>query len=147
MVDLGLEGAGAAAAAVVDVGFIEGVVSGADSGWLCCWGVVGFASTITVDSGGSSELPLLLTEMTSISLASETESSEFRLEVVEPETGGRCGALRVPAADDEDLGDKCSVISLTSDISQSSDTCPDMLSTIYRAETRGRVLAGGGEGG
>lgn len=47
-------------------------MDGDDSGWLCCWGV-GSALTIAVDSGDSSELPLLLTEMTSTSLRSETE--------------------------------------------------------------------------
>ena len=76
-------------------------------------------------TGGSTELSLLLTVITSTSPASETESSVLRLEVVEPDTGGRVeedDGSRPPttlagAGDIEDLGDKFSVISLTSDIS------------------------------
>jgi hypothetical protein len=77
----------------------------------------------TVVSGGSTELSLLLTVMTSTSLPSESESSLLRLDVVEPEIGGGDDGSR-PAAntaagagDVDDLGDKFLEISLTSDIS------------------------------
>jgi hypothetical protein len=84
--------------------------------------------------GGSTELSLLLTMITSRSFARETESSVLRLEVVEPEMGGGEDGSR-PAAgagDGEDLGDKFSEISLTSDISKSSEIWPDMLSDMFR---------------
>jgi hypothetical protein len=57
--------------------------------------------------------------------------------VVEPDTGGgddgsRAAETAAGAGDVEDLGDKFSEISLTSDISKSSDIWPDMLSDIFR---------------
>jgi hypothetical protein len=111
---------------------------------------------MTGTAGGSTELSLLLTEITSTSPASETESSELRLEVVEPDTGGRVeddDGSRPPTAgagDIEDLGDKFSVISLTSDISKSSESWADMLSDMFRERGgggAGRGATGGIEAG
>lgn len=150
LVDFGFDVEVAAAAApIFDAcsADLEGPAEGGsefDSTVLLC-SVLTMVGIVVAVSGGSAEIFLLLTVIASTSSSWPTESESessllssllllLRLEVVEPEIGGRGddGSLNIPAervggaGDVEDLGDKFSEISLTSDISKSSEVWPDI---------------------